>query len=125
NLFRGFADVNNLKVIDRDIEQQRRLLLDAQATLLLNVAQAYYQVLRSEQQVDVLLHNLELQQARVTDMDNRLRNGLARRLDLAQALAQADATRVTLVQAEGDVQNGRSILAFLIGADAVRGPLTD
>lgn len=125
NLFRGFADVNNLKVIDRDIEQQRQLLLDAQAALLLDVAQAYYQVLRSEQQVDVLVHNLELQQARVSDMDNRLRNGLARRLDLAQAIAQADATRVTLVQAQGDVQNGRSILAFLIGAELVKGPLSD
>jgi outer membrane protein len=112
-------------VADATIEQQRQLLLDAQDTILLNVAQGYYQVLRSERQVQVLISTLELQQARVDDVTARVKNGLSRRMDLAQSVADADATRVALVQAQSDVRNGRAVLAFLIGVKSVDGPLDD
>ena len=63
NLFRGGADIANLRSANATIEQRRQLLLDLQATVLLNVAQTYYQVLRSEGQVLVLRHSLTLQNA--------------------------------------------------------------
>ena len=39
--------------------------------------------------------------------------------------AQAAGTRVSLVQAQGDAANARTLLAFLIGAGEVSGPLKD
>lgn len=125
NLFRGFRDVAQLRASDYTIEQRRELLLDAQATLLLEVAQTYYNVLRAESNVDVLRKSLEAQQERVRDAQGRLNAGTGKPLDLAQAEAQAASTRVTLVQAQGDAANARTLLAFLIGTSEVSGPLRD
>ena len=55
----------NLRSTEQTIVQQRQLLLDTQATLLLNVAQTYYQVLLSEEQVRVLENSLKVQNARL------------------------------------------------------------
>jgi outer membrane protein TolC len=125
NLFRGFRDVAQLRASDYTIEQQRQLLLDAQSTLLLEVAQTYYNVLRAESNVEVLRKSLGAQQERVRDAQGRLNAGTGKPLDLAQAEAQAASTRVTLVQAQGDAANARTLLAFLIGAGEVSGPLRD
>jgi outer membrane protein len=125
NLFRGFTDLATLEASDWTIEQRRELLLDAQATLLLDVATTYYDVLRAERQVDVLQKSLEAQQERVRDAQGKIKAGTGKPLDLAQAEAQAAATRVTLVQAEGDAINSRTLLAFLIGAREVSGQLLD
>jgi outer membrane protein TolC len=125
NLYRGGGDVANLKVANANIAQRRELLLDLQATILLNVAQVYYQVLRSEASVDVLRNSLKLQEARLADVTQQFNNGLAIKLSVAQSRAQVDATRVALIQAESDVRNGRSTLALLIGVPRVDGSLTD
>ena len=45
--------------------------------MLVNVSQVFYQVLRSEQQVDQLRNSLHVQEARVADQQDRLKNGLA------------------------------------------------
>jgi outer membrane protein len=125
NLFRGFRDLASLEASDWTIEQRRQLLLDARATLLLDVAQAYYQVLKSEANIGVLRKSLEAQQERVRDARGRLDAGTGKPLDMAQAEAQAAGTRVSLVQAQGDAANGRTVLAFLIGQPEVSGPLRD
>jgi outer membrane protein len=125
NVFRGGGDTATLHASEATIAQHRELLLDLQATVLLNVAQTYYQVLRSEQQVEVLSHSLQVQNARVADMQQRLANGLATQLEVAQTRAQADATEVALIQARTDAADGRILLAFLIGVPAVDGALQD
>jgi outer membrane protein TolC len=125
NLFRGYGDVANLAAAQATIAQRRELLLDVQATVLLNVAQVYYQVLRSDRSAQVLANTLKVQDARLADVTQQFNNGLATRLSVAQTRAQADATRVLLVQAQSDVRNGRSTLALLIGVPAITGPLAD
>jgi outer membrane protein len=125
NLYRGGADVANLEAARANIAQRRELLLDLQATVLLNVAEVYYQVLRSERSVDVLRNTLKLQEARLADVQQQFNNGLAIRLSVEQTRAQVDATRVQLVQAESDVRNGRSTLSLLVGVPSVKGKLTD
>ena len=125
NLFRGGYDVAIFKAAEANAEQRKQLLLDMQTTLLVNVAQAYYAVLRAERSVQLLRNTLELQEARLSDVEQQFKNGLAIRLSVAQTRAQVDATRVTLVQAESDVKNGRSMLAFVIGVPQVNGQLID
>jgi outer membrane protein len=125
NLFRGFSDVSNLRAAEANIEQRRQLLLDAQTAVLLNSAQVFFQVLRSEQQVDVLRNSLKVQEARVTDEEQRLKNGLGTKLSVAQIRAQAADTRAQLALAEGDVENARNTLAFLTGLNRVGNKLVD
>ena len=119
------SSFSNLETANQVIEQQKQLLLDAQATVLLNVAQTYYQVLLSEQQVRVLRESVAVDEARLRDVNGRYANHLALALEVSQTEAQAAATRADLTQAENDVRNGRRTLAFLINVPAVDGPLSD
>lgn len=125
NLFRAGADVQNLRAAESNIEARRLLLLDLQSSTLLNVAQAYYAVLRAERSVAVLSNSLALQEARLADVESQFRNGLATRLTVAQSKSQVEGTRATLIQAQGDVANARTTLALIIGVPKVDAPLVD
>jgi len=125
NVFRGFGDVADLHAAEAIIAQRRDLLLDLQATVMLNVAETYYQILRAERSTGVLRHSLELQEARLADVEQQLSNGLATRLTVAQTRAQVDATRVSLLQAASDAENGRHVLAQLMGVTLVPNPLAE
>ena len=124
NLFNGFGDVARVRRSRAVIEQRRLQLLDQQALVLLDVAQVYFQVLRSERLVRVLEASAGLQDERVRDIEARQNAGLARPLDVAQTRALAADTRVSLTTARSDARNGRTILAFLIGVPKVDGPMT-
>ncbi|HRX85001.1 MAG TPA: TolC family protein [Phycisphaerae bacterium] len=119
------SDIAQYRSAGMTAAQQRELLLDLHATLLLEVAQTYYTVLQAEQSVDVLANSLSVQDARVTDVRDKLAQGVARQLDLEQSKAQAAATRAALTGARRDVARARATLAFLIGVPAVDGPLVD
>ena len=121
----SFVSYPNVKSAEQTIVQQRQLLLDTQATVLLNVAQTYYQVLLSEAQVRVLENSLRLQQARLVDAESQYENHLALALEVSQTRAQVASTEVSLTQAQSDVRNGRHMLAFLIGISEIDGPLID
>jgi outer membrane protein TolC len=123
NLFNGFGDVARLRRAGAVAEQRRFQLLDQQALTLLDVAQVYFQVLRSERLIQVLESSSRVQDERVRDIEARQNAGLARPLDVAQTRAQAADTRVSLTTARSDARNGRTTLAFLIGAPRVDGPL--
>jgi outer membrane protein len=125
NVFNGFRDVSALKQAAANIDQRKALLKDLQSTLLVEVSQVYYQVLRSEKVADVLSNSVKVQEDRVHDLQNQFDAGVARKVDLQQALAQAAATRVSLVNAKAEVVRGRATLAFLIGAPEVACPLAD
>lgn len=125
NLFNGFRDLATYRARGSEIDRQRALLLDLQETVLLEVAQTYYQILRSERAVEVLRNSVAVQEERVRDARARTRIGMARPLDVAQFEAQAAATRVALINARNDVRNGRTLLAFLIDAPVQDSPLVD
>jgi outer membrane protein TolC len=120
-----FQDAASIWAATTSAEQRRALLLDRQSILLLDVAQTYYQVLRSEKQVRVLEQSVRVQQQRVSDMDVQRRAGVARPVDVAQSKAQLAGTRSNLIQARNDVRNGRAMLAQLMGVPAVDAPLVD
>jgi outer membrane protein TolC len=121
----SFVSYPNLRSTEQTIIQQRQLLLDTQATLLLNVAQTYYQVLLSEEQVRVLENSLKVQNARLADAQSRFENHLALALEVSQTRAQVASTESLLTQARSDVRNGRHMLAFLIGVGEIDGPVID
>ena len=125
NLFKGFRDVAAYRAAGRTIEQRRALLLDAQAAVLLDVAKTYYQILRSEKSVEVLRNSLKVQEERVRDIRARQAAGLVRPLDVAQTEAQASGTRVSLIAALNDVENGRAVLDFVVGVPVSESRLVD
>lgn len=125
NVFNGFGDVARLNAADLTTMQQKSLLLDQQATLMLNVVQTYYQVLKLERQIDVLQRTIKLQEERVRDTEAKLKLGISRPLDLAQSKADLASTRASLTQARTNALTSRADLAFLVAVPGVRGPLGD
>lgn len=125
NLFNGFRDVNAYWAQTWAIEEARHELLDAQESLLLDVARIYYQVLRSEAQVQVLENSLQVQLERLRDTRGRYDAGLSRPLDVAQTEAQVSQTRSLLIDAKNDVKVARSRLVLLSGAQIGQNPLSD
>ncbi|HSI33155.1 MAG: TolC family protein [Phycisphaerae bacterium] len=126
NLFRGFGDLASFEAAVQNIELRRQLLLDARSTLLLQVADMYYQVLRFERGVAVLRQSLQAQTERVRDARTRLDAGIGSTLEMAQSQAQEASTRARLVLAQGSVTSARTLLAFLIGTSGtITGPLRD
>jgi outer membrane protein TolC len=125
NVFNGFSDLANYRAAGQDVQRQRALLLDAQASLLLDVAVAYYRVLRAERSVEVLRSSLSVQEERVREIRARGRAGLARPLDVWQTEAQASATRVSLLEARNDVVKSRLALSLLSGVEIGQTPLVD
>jgi outer membrane protein TolC len=121
----SFVTYPSVLSAEQTIVQQRQLLLDTQATLLLSVAQSYYQVILSEEQVRVLEDSLKLQQARLVDVESRFQNHLALALEVSQTRAQVASTESALTQSLSDVRNGRHMLAFLIGVKEIDGPVVD
>jgi outer membrane protein len=125
NVFNGFSDLASYRVAGQTIARRRALLLDAQAVVLLDVAATYYQILRSERLVEVLKNSLAVQAARVRDTRVRERAGVGRALEVAQVEAQEAGTQASLIAAQNEVVNGRSLLAFLAGAPLEESPLND
>ena len=125
NLFNGFRDVANIRAQQANVEQYRNLLLDLRQTVMLETAQAYYQVLLAERSVEVLTNSATFQNARVADMQSRLRAGIAQPLDLAQTEAQAAATRSNLVTAQNNVSTARLQLALITNAEVEDAKLID
>jgi outer membrane protein len=125
NIFNGFRDYYSVKAAGETISQQRQLIYDLKQTVLLDVAQAYYQVLTAEQSVDVLTNSLAAQEANVKTLQEQFKVGAARRLDVAQAESQASQTRVQLLQSQADVKTGRALLAFLVNSPIRDNPLRD
>jgi outer membrane protein len=125
NLFNGFRDLAALRARGSEIDRQRALLLDLQHTILLEVAQTYYRVLRAERSVQVLRNSVAVQEERVRDARARARIGMARALEVAQFEAQASSTRVTLINAQNDVRNSRTLLAYLVDTRVGESPLVD
>lgn len=125
NVFNGFSDVHRYWRDTFRIAQQRNDLLAFQEAMLLDVARVYYEVLRSEELVRVLVGSLEVQEERLRDARGRFEAGLARPLDVAQTEAQASATRATLIDARRAVSNARSLLHLLTRLSMQDRELTD
>lgn len=121
----SLTNASNLGAAGRTADQLAQLLLDQRETILLQVVEAYYAVLRAEREVAVLENSVALRAEQVRDQEARLELGAARPLDVAQSQADLAGTRVSLTQARTDAANARSALARLMGVVAVRGPLTD
>ena len=119
------GDIANTRRAANSAEAQRQLLLDLKATVELDVARVYYQILRSQRQAKVLQETAAVQQTRLHDAEVRYRAGAALPLDVSQARSQLASSEITLTHTGGDVRNGRALLALLMGVPQVNGELTD
>lgn len=125
NLFEGFRGTAREAIATLSIDERRAVLLDLRETIVLEVAQAYYRVLRAEQRVTVLDNSLGVQRQRTRETEARQRIGTARSLDVLQTGAQASRTMLELIDAKNDAAVGRRALGRLTGVDVTASRLGD
>jgi outer membrane protein len=125
NLFNGFRDTAYYNFTISEIQRNRALLLDLQMQVMLDTADAYYAVLSNESSVNVLQANVGTQEENVRLIKGQQAAGVAKPSDVAQAEAQAAQTRASLVTAQSNVRNARTLLAYLTAAAVNDAPLTD
>lgn len=121
----SLANIANLEAAGQNAQQRAQVLLNERETILLQVVQAYYTVIKAERQAEVYENSLKLKVERLRDQEARLKLENAKPLDVAQSQADLAGTRVALTQARTDAANARSALARLMGTAVVAGPLTD
>lgn len=121
----SLSQLSNQKAAGITVQQRAQLLLNERETVLLQVVQSYYSVLRAERQAAVYGNSLKLKAERVRDQEARLKLGNVRPLDVAQSQADLAGTRAAMTQSQTDAANARSALARLMGVSAVTGSLTD
>jgi len=125
NLFNGFRDTGFYSFTKSEIQRSRSLLLDLQMQVMLDTADAYYTVLSNEGSVNVLRGNVATQEENVRLIKGQRDAGVAKPADVAQAEAQLALTRSSLVTAQSNVRNGRTLLAYLTAAPVNNAPLSD
>jgi outer membrane protein TolC len=125
NLFNGFRDTGYYNFVISEIQRNRALLLDLQMQVMLDTATAYYTVLSNEGSANVLRGNVATQEENVRLIQGQEKAGVAKPADVAQAEAQLALTRSSLVTAESNVLNGRTLLAYLTAAPVRDAPLSD
>jgi outer membrane protein len=125
NVFNGFRDVSTLQANQFNVKGQKFTLENLQATVLLETAQTYYNVLIAEESVIVLSNSVNYQDELVKNEEAMLHAGIAQPLDVAQSEAQAAATHAQLITAEDSVQTNRVMLAFMTNAAVDKASLVD
>lgn len=125
NLFNGFRDVSTLQANQFNVKGQKLTLENLQATVLLETAQTYYNVLIAEESVIVLSNSVSYQDELVKNEEAMLRAGIAQPLDVAQSEAQAAATRAQLITAQDSVLTNRAMLTFMTNAAVDKASLVD
>lgn len=119
------ADAASLVRTASSARQRRALLLALQDSVLLDVGRTLFEVERAERRAAVLRASLDVQGVRVDDSKARLKEGLARSLDVALSESRAADARVRLLDAETAARTGRTLLSFLVGYDVANVPLDD
>jgi outer membrane protein len=125
SLFEGFRNTNLATAADLTVAQRESLLLDLRETVVLDVVQAYYRVLRAEQRAAVLERSLAAQEQRVREFTARERIGTARALDRTQAEALLSRTNLELFDTRNEARSGREALRLFTGVDVGGSPLHD
>jgi len=124
-LFNGGQNWNNVGAADAGIAAKRQTLARDYETIYQAVAQAFYNVLQFEGDL-VIQHDLiEALQARVDDLQDRVKLGRSRPSELLQAQTDLANARVTVEQQRGSMNAAKETLAFYLGIPSSQIKLKD
>ncbi|OGR89377.1 MAG: hypothetical protein A3A86_05625 [Elusimicrobia bacterium RIFCSPLOWO2_01_FULL_60_11] len=116
-LFSGFREFRARKGFES--EKMRQELVFKRAHLLLydGIANAFYTVLRLEQNLSNTQNTLKLTQERIRDLESRVKLGKSRRSELVSSEAQLATLEGQQEVLRGQAASAREALQYLIGQD--------
>jgi outer membrane protein len=114
-LFTGGRVSANVTAAQGDILSGRESLRQVEATVLQSVVQAYVDVRRDEQLLNIRQQNLDVLLRQVEESQARFDVGEITRTDVAQAEASLAGARAQLASARGQLANSRAVYAAVVG----------
>lgn len=106
-----------LAAAERSTRSQSRNLLLAQQQLMINVATAYYGILRDQMMVDVNMQTLARAKTLLQAAEAKLKVGMASKMDVFRSELQALTAENGVVDAQAALQNTKRQFNLLLGAD--------
>ncbi len=114
-IFRGFRTWAGTSQAKNQVFAQRARLQATEGSVLLQVATAYFDVLRDQAVVELNMNNVQVLTRQLDATNDRFRVGELTRTDVAQAEASLAGAKASLVQAEGALQQSRSAYTNVVG----------
>jgi outer membrane protein len=116
-LLNGFQTANRTKLAESQVFAARETLRGLEATVLLNAATAYMNLLREAGILELQRSNLEVLQEQLRQTKARLESGNVTATDVSQSEARLNVGRTQLFAAEAAYASARAVYRQVIGLD--------
>ncbi|WP_339774082.1 TolC family outer membrane protein [uncultured Thalassospira sp.] len=114
-LYRGGRTEAETERADARIKAQRAALRSSEQTVFLDVATAYFNVLRDTAVVELNQNNIRVLERQLEATRDRFSVGEVTRTDVAQAEARLAGAKANLIAAQGTLANTRAVYERLVG----------
>jgi len=115
SLYRGGQTVAETEQREFEIQAQRAELLDVEQGVLLDAATAFINVVRDQAVVELQINNEKVLLRQLEATTDRFSVGEVTRTDVSQAEARLARAKADRIQAEGDLENARTVFERVIG----------
>ena len=115
SLYRGGQTIAETEQREFEIQAQRAELTSVEQGVLLNAATAYMNVVRDQAVVELQINNEKVLLRQLEATTDRFSVGEVTRTDVSQAEARLARAKADRIQAEGDLENSRTVFERVIG----------
>jgi TolC family type I secretion outer membrane protein len=115
SLYRGGQTVAETEQREFEIQAQRAELTSVEQGVLLDAATAYMNVVRDQAVVELQINNEKVLLRQLEATTDRFSVGEVTRTDVSQAEARLARAKADRIQAEGDLENARTVFERVIG----------
>lgn len=118
-IFNGFGTVSSTKAAENRVRAGRAQLLDTEQQVLLQAVQAYMNVVADQSILDLNINNRKVLEAQLQATNDRFDAGEVTKTDVAQAQSSLAGAVASVTQAQGTLENAKSVYRQVIGQEPV------
>ena len=118
-LFNGFGTVSSTKAAENRVRAGRAQLLDTEQQVLFQAVQAYMNVVADQSILDLNINNQKVLEAQLQATNDRFEAGEVTKTDVAQAQSSLAGAVASVTQAQGTLENAKSIYRQVVGQEPV------
>jgi TolC family type I secretion outer membrane protein len=118
-IFSGFGTVSGTKAAENRVRAGRAQLLDTEQQVLLQAVQAYMDVVADQSILDLNINNRKVLEAQLQATNDRFDAGEVTKTDVAQAQSSLAGAVASVTQAQGTLENAKSIYRQVMGQEPV------
>ena len=118
-IFNGFGTVSGTKAAENRVRAGRAQLLDTEQQVLLQAVQAYMNVVADQSILELNINNRKVLEAQLQATNDRFDAGEVTKTDVAQAQSSLAGAVANVTQAQGTLENAKSVYRQVIGQEPV------